>query len=752
MANVKISELPAASAAVAANEFEINEAGTSKKVTGTQVAAFVEGVVSSAPSFTGQVSLADGSAAAPSLSNTGDLNTGLLFPAADTVGVSVGGTQRLTVGTTGVTVNGDIATTTSGSQNFVAGVDAGSSIASGGNQNVLLGDGAGATVSTGDGNIAIGFEAGNDISTGGYNLLIGWKAGDKIDTASSNVAIGDGSLSTDTKGAKSVALGSNTLNTQNFTTATDTYNVAIGYNAGQKLTVGVQNTLIGGSAGDAMTDADGNIAIGFEAGNDITTGSYNTVVGWKAGDKINTASSNTGIGDGAIGAETKGAKSVAVGSNALNQQNFTTAVDAYNVAVGYNAGQGITTGVNNTLIGGLAGDALTGDSGYSGGANNVAVGRAALGADTLGSSSVAIGFETLLAQNFTTTTESVNTAVGHRAGLAVTIGVENTLIGGYAGDALTDAGYNVAIGARALGADTLGSRSVAIGQGALSTQNFTTATNSNNVAVGYDAGLAITTGTSNTFVGSSTGDGTNDGNNNTAIGSLALSANCGDSNTAVGLEALKVCTGSNNTAMGKNAGNAVTSGNNNMLLGLDAGLTGSPGGAITTDNNFMVLGDENIATIRTAVAVTATSDQRDKTDFTALDVGLDFVKALAPVTYKWDKRSKYIDKTDVTTYNQDGSVDHEGWDITTDLNVITHDGTHKEDWLDIGFKAQEVEALEQAAGYNKNNKTNLVSSITPDGKSYGLTYEKFIPILVKAMQEQNALIEALTVRVTELEG
>ena len=41
---------------------------------------------------------------------------------------------------------------------------------------------------------------------------------------------------------------------------------------------------------------------------------------------------------------------------------------------------------------------------------------------------------------------------------------------------------------------------------------------------------------------------------------------------------------------------------------------------------------------------TVASDQRDKTDFTALDLGLDFVKALAPVTYKWDKRSKYGDK------------------------------------------------------------------------------------------------------------
>lgn len=41
MANIKISDLTAASAAADANEYEINEAGTSKKVTGSQIKAFV---------------------------------------------------------------------------------------------------------------------------------------------------------------------------------------------------------------------------------------------------------------------------------------------------------------------------------------------------------------------------------------------------------------------------------------------------------------------------------------------------------------------------------------------------------------------------------------------------------------------------------------------------------------------------------------------------------------------------------------
>lgn len=46
MANVKISGLPAASSVVGTNEFEINEAGTSKKVTGSQIASYVNSLVS----------------------------------------------------------------------------------------------------------------------------------------------------------------------------------------------------------------------------------------------------------------------------------------------------------------------------------------------------------------------------------------------------------------------------------------------------------------------------------------------------------------------------------------------------------------------------------------------------------------------------------------------------------------------------------------------------------------------------------
>jgi hypothetical protein len=53
------------------------------------------------PAFTGQASFDDGTAALPSITNTGDTNTGILFPAADTVAVSTAGTESMRVDSSG---------------------------------------------------------------------------------------------------------------------------------------------------------------------------------------------------------------------------------------------------------------------------------------------------------------------------------------------------------------------------------------------------------------------------------------------------------------------------------------------------------------------------------------------------------------------------------------------------------------------------------------------------------------------------
>ena len=111
-----------------------------------------------------------------------------------------------------------------------------------------------------------------------------------------------------------------------------------------------------------------------------------------------------------------------------------------------------------------------------------------------------------------------------------------------------------------------GDRNVAVGYNTLKVANPSGDVDTNNTAIGYEAGLAMTTGTGNTFLGANAGDACLDSVNNVAIGINALGADAVGENVAVGNNALLACTASNNTAVGSAAGKAVTSGSQNALL------------------------------------------------------------------------------------------------------------------------------------------------------------------------------------------
>jgi hypothetical protein len=81
------------------------------------------------PAFTGQASFADGTAAAPSIAHTGDLNAGIFFPAADTVSIATNATERMRINSAG---NVGIGTTSPSTRLAVSGgalrIDAGDAI------------------------------------------------------------------------------------------------------------------------------------------------------------------------------------------------------------------------------------------------------------------------------------------------------------------------------------------------------------------------------------------------------------------------------------------------------------------------------------------------------------------------------------------------------------------------------------------------------------------------------------------------
>ena len=296
---------------------------------------------------------------------------------------------------------------TLGTDNFIAGKNAGDAITSGGNENTLVGNDAGTELTTGDANVAVGYEAlatedahgqnvavgyralktlnagldsqntavgynaGLSMTTGRENTIVGATAGDAFTDADFNIAIGWGALGADTKGNKSVAIGVGALDAQNFTSSTDAFNVAVGHNAGSDVTTGERNTFVGGLAGDAITSGQRNIAMGHEALSD----------------------------------DTQGNRSVAIGYQALAQQNHTSGTDVENVAIGHQAGYNHTTGTLNVCVGADAGKGIT-----TGGGNTI----------------VGHGGAT---RNTDLSTGNNNTLIGRETGTSATDASNNNVLG-----------------------------------------------------------------------------------------------------------------------------------------------------------------------------------------------------------------------------------------------------------------------------------------------------------------------------------
>jgi len=135
-----------------------------------------------------------------------------------------------------------------------------------------------------------------------------------------------------------------------------------------------------------------------------------------------------------------------------------------------------------------------------------------------------------------------------------------------------------------------------------------------------------------------------------------------------------------------------------------------------TANNMVRVGANTVTSIGGQVGWTTMSDARTKINVKENVAGLNFILGLRPVTYHYDRK-----KENELLGMKDDSLDYE-W-------------KHEMEKIQFsGFLAQEVEAAAKQIGYN-------FSGVDKTGDVYGLRYSDFVVPIVKAMQEQQAIIE-----------
>ncbi|MDD5342779.1 MAG: tail fiber domain-containing protein [Patescibacteria group bacterium] len=309
-----------------------------------------------------------------------------------------------------------------------------------------------------------------------------------------------------------------------------------------------------------------------------------------------------------------------------------------------------------------------------------------------------------------------NTVFGNDAFTSNNGGGQNVAIGRYALKSSVTGSYNVAVGLAALQLNTddantaigytsleyntTGSDNTAVGEGSLN--NNTTGTK--NTALGYRALMQATTGGSNTAVGDRALFYTGYTTGNTAVGAQALMNNTNAENSALGYKAAFATTGSMNTAIGYEALITNTSGSWNTALGYQAGpnaaaywnTTSLGNGAQATQSDMVRVGNASVTLIRGHVAWSTDSDLRLKKDIQDSALGLSFINKLRPVQY--------------SMINGNGKTDY-------------------------GFIAQDIEKLVSP------DEVNLVSIENDENQTRSLRYDDLIAPMVKAIQEQNQMIE-----------
>lgn len=329
-----------------------------------------------------------------------------------------------------------------------------------------------------------------------------------------------------------------------------------------------------------------------------------------------------------------------------------------------------------------------------------------------------------------------NCAFGNNA-LSINTGDDNSAFGSQALGANTSGHLNVAIGSDALTKNTTGNSNVAIGVDAL----FSNIDGMENTGIGYLALRSNKDGYWNVGIGSNSLYSNTTGSYNIGIGNYSLNTNTtGNYNTALGGTSLQNNgTGVENVAMGYNALRTNSTGNRNTAIGTGSGFISSTVGLSNTTalgaystvsaNNQVRIGNSAVTSIGGFAGWTNVSDGRFKKDIEENVPGLEFIKKLRPVTYKLD-----MDK--VASYLG-----------TSESERKTIDETEGAQLIHTGFIAQEVEKAAEELNYDFSGVDKPKNSTD----YYGLRYAEFTVPLIKAVQEQQKMIDEKDKKMDQLQ-
>jgi hypothetical protein len=615
---------------------------------------------------------------------------------------------------------------------------------------------------TGTSNTAIGGFTLRNNTTGSRNTAIGDRALRDNTTGNDNTASGIGALRSNTSGNNNTAIGQTAL--AGNTTGVD--NTATGYFTLFFNTTGINNTANGSYALSNNTTGDSNTAVGLASLSNNTTGNHNTATGLSALSLNTTGIENTANGSVALLLNSTGNYNSAFGrlamiTNTTGSENssFGTFSDVASVnllnatAIGARA----VVGASNSLVLG----SINGVKGATSGVNvgigtttpldklhvvgnirmvdgNQAAGKVLI-SDANGTASwqpnsatnawgLAGNTATTPATNFIGTTD--NQSLAFRTNNIERMSILNT---GNVGIGITNPSRNLQVTANSASTTNgqlyiqqsgAGDALMHIGNTGGRHYNLGLDTSENSFKIGTSATIATAVTGSTLMTLLPTGElgvGTTTPDRKLEISAAgahyARITNIGSAE--VGIE-FKRTGGGSDWQVRNDSGDLIFGQSNDDLVTVaDVVRVGGSSFTPVTDN-FVQLGQtaRRWTVVFATNGVIQTSDANDKKDMQPLTYGLEKIKNLRPISFQW--KNDNIDKS----------------------------STH------LGFIAQEVQHVlpEIVVNHEWKEIPNSPERVWEKTDKLGMKYTEIIPVLVKAIQEQQTQIEELKAKIEKLEN